>query len=51
MECPLTGTGSGVGVEGILSRIRLESAAHMGKVCFARWDVNSEGCTIDFRPV
>lgn len=50
MEYPFTGTGSGVGVEGILSRIRLESAAHKEKVCFSRWGVNSKGCTIDFKP-
>lgn len=48
VECPFTGTGSGVGAEGILSRIRLESAAHKGKVFFARWSVNLKGCTMDF---
>lgn len=48
MECPFTGTGSGVGVEDILSRTRLESAAHKGKIFFK---VVSKGCTIDFKPV
>lgn len=50
VECPFTGTGSGVGVEGILSRIRLESAAHKGKV-FLQDSVNLKGCAIDFRLV